>query len=42
MFNLIPAPKTAACNSDLGIDKLFSFSGDNRDLASVNENFFIF
>ena len=34
----ILAPKTAAYNSNLGIDKLFSFNGENRDLAGTNEH----
>ena len=38
IVDLILAPKTAACNSNLGIYKLFSFNGDNRDLASINEH----
>ena len=38
IVDLILAPKTAACNSNLGMDKLFSLNGDNRDFASVNEH----
>ena len=38
IVDLIHVPKTAACNSNLGINKLFSFNGDNRDLASINEH----
>ena len=38
IVDLILAPKTAAYNSNLGIEKLFSFNGDNRDLASINEH----
>ena len=37
IVDLTLAPKTAACNSDQGIDKLFSFQGDGRDLASIND-----
>ena len=38
IVDLILVPKTAACNSNLRIYKLFSFNGDNRDLASINEH----
>ena len=40
LVNLILAPKTVACISNLGIDRLFSFNGENRDLASINEHLF--
>ena len=39
LVNLILAPKTAACISNLGIDRLFSFNDENRDSASINEHF---
>ena len=38
IVDLILTPKTKACNFKLGIDKLFSFNGDNRGLASINEH----
>ena len=38
IVDLILAPKTAACNSNLEIYKLFSFNDGNRDLASINEH----
>ena len=38
IVNLILPPKTAACNSNLGIDKPFSFNGDHHDVASINEH----
>ena len=38
IVDFILAPKTSACNSNLGIDKIFSFNGDNRDLASINKH----
>ena len=38
LVNLILAPKTVACISNLGIDRLFSFNGENRDVASINEH----
>ena len=37
IVDLTLAPKTAAFNSNQGIDKLFSFKGDGRDLASIND-----
>ena len=37
VIDLALAPKTVACNSNLGIDKLFPFNGDSCDLASKNE-----
>ena len=38
IVDLILPPKITACNFNLGIDKLFSFNGDNSDLASINEH----
>ena len=38
IVDLILAPKTVVCKSNLRIDKLFAFNGGNRDLASINEH----
>ena len=38
IVDLILASKAAAWNSNLGIDKFFSFNGDNCGLASINEH----
>ena len=40
--HLILAHKTAACNSNIGAYKRFSFNVDNRDLGSINENLIFF
>ena len=37
IVHLILAPKTATCNSNLGINKFFPFNSDNHDLASISE-----
>ena len=38
LVHLILARKTEACNSNIGINKPFSFYGDNRELASINKH----
>ena len=38
IVGLILAPKTTTYNFNLGIDKLFYFNMDDRDLASTNEH----